>query len=184
MHCYQHNCHGTAPGGLIEGIADYIRLKAGLAPPHWKKGTTKETRGEKWDEGYQRTAWFLEWLEREQGGESGAVSRINEKMRVTKEYKEHEFWEGLFGKTAKDLWKEYEESWAEDEGAEEKNSEQKATPTCAVASSSEEQHRAKRTLEATAGKSTQDSTDTEPELVDLSLEERAEADTHSGGAAS
>lgn len=28
-HVWQWNGNGTAPGGLIEGIADYVRLKAG-----------------------------------------------------------------------------------------------------------------------------------------------------------
>ncbi|KAK4405191.1 hypothetical protein Sango_0525600 [Sesamum angolense] len=27
--------NGQAPGGLIEGIADFVRLKAGYAPIHW-----------------------------------------------------------------------------------------------------------------------------------------------------
>ncbi|PBP21074.1 BSP-domain-containing protein, partial [Diplocarpon rosae] len=37
VHCYQYNAFGTCPGGLIEGIADWVRLNAGLSPPHWKK---------------------------------------------------------------------------------------------------------------------------------------------------
>ncbi|GLJ24743.1 hypothetical protein SUGI_0473000 [Cryptomeria japonica] len=34
-HVWQWNGQGKAPGGLIEGIADYVRLTAGLAPSHW-----------------------------------------------------------------------------------------------------------------------------------------------------
>ncbi|EOY18815.1 Uncharacterized protein TCM_043303 [Theobroma cacao] len=34
-HVEQWNGNGQTLGGLIEGIADYIRLKAGYAPPHW-----------------------------------------------------------------------------------------------------------------------------------------------------
>ena len=45
VHCWQWNGLGTAPGGLIEGIADFVRLKAGLAPLHWRRG------GGKWDAG-------------------------------------------------------------------------------------------------------------------------------------
>ncbi|KAI2475449.1 BSP-domain-containing protein [Pyrenophora tritici-repentis] len=37
VHCWQRDACGTAPGGLIEGVADWVRLKAGLAPPHWKR---------------------------------------------------------------------------------------------------------------------------------------------------
>jgi len=112
VHAYQYNAAGTAPGGLVEGIADFVRLRAGLAPPHWKGA--KEERGEKWDEGYQRTAYFLDWLEREKGG--GTVGRINEALAKKKEYKEEEFWGEVFGKgvTVKSLWGEYNASLDEE----------------------------------------------------------------------
>ena len=45
VHCWQYNGKQTCPGGLIEGIADFVRLRDGLSPPHWEKG------GEHWDEG-------------------------------------------------------------------------------------------------------------------------------------
>lgn len=64
VHAWQHNAKQTCPGGLIEGIADFVRLKAGLSPSHWKRPTKK---GDKWDSGYQITAYFLEWLEKRDG---------------------------------------------------------------------------------------------------------------------
>jgi hypothetical protein len=104
VHCYQNNGKGTAPGGLIEGIADFVRLKAGLAPPHWRG--PKEELGERWDSGYQKTAYFLDWLEVQHG--SGTVGKINETMR-TEKYDEESFWEGIFGKGngIDVLWKDY-----------------------------------------------------------------------------
>lgn len=36
VHIYQNNACNTMPWGLIEGIADFIRIKAGYVPPHWK----------------------------------------------------------------------------------------------------------------------------------------------------
>ena len=36
-HVWQWNGQGNAPGGLIEGMADYVRRTAGLAPSHWVK---------------------------------------------------------------------------------------------------------------------------------------------------
>ncbi|GLJ24732.1 hypothetical protein SUGI_0472830 [Cryptomeria japonica] len=36
-HVWQWNGQGNAPSGLIEGVADYVRLTAGLAPSHWVK---------------------------------------------------------------------------------------------------------------------------------------------------
>src|ERR1700730_12088732 len=104
VHCYQYNGEGAAPGGLIEGIADFVRLKAGLAPPHLKG--PKEELGEKWDSGYQQTAYFLNWLEEQHG--SGTVGKINETMR-TEKYDEDKLWEGIFGKgnSVDVLWKIY-----------------------------------------------------------------------------
>jgi len=57
VHAFQYDGAGSVPGGVIEGIADWVRLRAGLAPPHWKEGT-----GNEWDAGYETTAYFLEYL--------------------------------------------------------------------------------------------------------------------------
>ncbi|KAJ3323658.1 hypothetical protein HDV06_001388 [Boothiomyces sp. JEL0866] len=57
VHALQYNGKGTLPHGLVEGIADYIRLKAKLDPPHWKK-----TKGGSWKDGYSTSAYFLEWI--------------------------------------------------------------------------------------------------------------------------
>lgn len=99
VHCWQWNALGTAPGGLIEGIADFCRLRANLGPPHWKK-----EGGGDWDAGYQHTAYFLDWMESKFGG--GSVMRINEHLRDVK-YKEQQFWKDLFDNSVHDLWDEY-----------------------------------------------------------------------------
>ena len=111
VHVWQHSCERTAPGGLIEGIADYVRLKSGLAPPHWKGA--KNEIGEKWDDGYQKTAYFLDWLENTYG--DGTIARMNQTMGQCK-YEEDSFWTGLFGKehTVKSLWKSYRDSFKEE----------------------------------------------------------------------
>ncbi|KAK8868144.1 peptidase of plants and bacteria-domain-containing protein [Apiospora arundinis] len=100
VHCHQWNGQGAAPGGLIEGIADWVRLQCGLAPPHWEKGH----RAAKWDAGYQHTAYFLEYLEGRFG--EGTVRRLNEKLRVEK-YEEKAFWTGTLGRPVEQLWKDY-----------------------------------------------------------------------------
>lgn len=84
VHCYQYNAFGTCPGGLIEGIADWVRLNAELSPPHWKR----EASG-KWDAGYQHTGYFLEYLENRFG--TGLIRRMNEKLRIER-YEEKRFW--------------------------------------------------------------------------------------------
>ncbi|KAI4216121.1 MAG: hypothetical protein LQ351_001621 [Letrouitia transgressa] len=108
VHCWQWNALGTCPSGLVEGIADFVRLKAGLSPPHWKK-----ERGGEWDAGYQHTAYFLDWIESKCG--EGSVRKINESM-MDKRYIEDEFWRDLFGIGVKELWTEYTKTLPESEG--------------------------------------------------------------------
>lgn len=110
VHCWQHNGQGSAPGGLIEGIADWVRLKAGFAPPHWRRSAD-----EKWDAGYERTAYFLEFLEGKHGDD--VVRRINDALRGCK-YEEGEFWEKCCGHSIEKLWKGYQKSLAKDEDEE------------------------------------------------------------------
>jgi hypothetical protein len=121
VHCYQHttppspkNIPGP-PGGLIEGIADFVRLKAGFVPPHWQRPTSAKDRPSKWDEGYQHTAFFLEWLEDERIGR-GAVGLLNDRLlrlgyvgeaKEDTTQQESSFWKGLFGVEVSELWEEY-----------------------------------------------------------------------------
>jgi hypothetical protein len=102
VHCWQQSAFGTAPQGLIEGVADWVRLKAGYAPPHWKRHIDCE-----WDAGYERTGYFLEWLEEEHGGD--VVRRINEAMRGC-EYDADKVWHGCCGSGVKELWEKYKKS--------------------------------------------------------------------------
>lgn len=86
-----------APGGLTEGIADYVRLTAGYPAAHW----VKPGQGDKWDQGYDVTARFLEYLE---GLKGGFVAELNKKMRGG--YSAAYFVE-LLGKTVDELWSDY-----------------------------------------------------------------------------
>ena len=60
--------------GVVEGIADFVRLKAGYAPPHWKKAG----EGDRWNQGYDVTVKFLDYCE---SLRSGFVAELNWKMR-------------------------------------------------------------------------------------------------------
>lgn len=102
VHCYQYNAFGTCPSGLIEGIADWVRLHAKLDPPHWKKEA-----GDKWDAGYQHTGYFLDWLEGRFG--AGLIRRMNEKLRIVR-YDEKRFWTELCGRPVDQLWGDYQEA--------------------------------------------------------------------------
>jgi hypothetical protein len=137
VHCFQYNGQGTCPGGLIEGIAgayvhfptlsfwgelsglslnphsppasaDWVRLRAGFEPPHWKPG------GSRWDEGYHVTAYFLHWLTERYG--EGTVPEINELMKDAA-YDERIF-KKVTGRKVSKLWKLYKEHLGEDGGSE------------------------------------------------------------------
>jgi hypothetical protein len=99
VHCFQYNGQETCPGGLIEGIADWVRLRCDLSPPHWRR---KEV--DRWDQGYQDTAYFLDYLEGHYG--RNTVQAINEKLRVQK-YVEDKFWMELLGRSVEELWQDY-----------------------------------------------------------------------------
>ncbi|KAL1748938.1 hypothetical protein HDZ31DRAFT_79293 [Schizophyllum fasciatum] len=102
VHCFQYNGKGTAPGGLIEGVADFVRLNAGYAPPHWKRNPTTDG---KWDAGYQATGYFLDWMEQRYG--TGTVREINEAM-LDRQYDSRIFKE-VTGRRVEKLWKIYGE---------------------------------------------------------------------------
>jgi hypothetical protein len=110
VHCWQHSGFGSAPGGLIEGVADWVRLKAGYAPPHWKRHTDCD-----WDAGYERTGYFLEWLEEKHGVD--VVRRINEAMRGC-EYDADKVWLGCCRKGVDELWEEYKKCVGKEDGKE------------------------------------------------------------------
>lgn len=86
-------------------------MKSGLSAPHWKKfPADKHTRGEKWDEGYQKTAWFLEWVEQEIGGR-GCIGELNEMMR-DHEWDDGKLWEKTMnGVTVDECWTAYKGAW-------------------------------------------------------------------------
>lgn len=109
------------PGGLIEGIADFVRLKAGLGADHWTKPKSAADRASSWDAGYQHTAFFLAWLEDVHFGR-GAIGLVNDRLlrvgylerRNGAEDGESQrtpgppgFWKGLFGAEVEELWEEY-----------------------------------------------------------------------------
>ncbi|GAU15047.1 hypothetical protein TSUD_48430 [Trifolium subterraneum] len=96
-HVWQWNGNGQANGGLIEGIADYVRLKANYAPSHW----VKPGQGNKWDQGYDVTARFLDYCN---GVRNGFVAELNKLMRNG--YSD-QFFVQLLGKTPGQLFTDY-----------------------------------------------------------------------------
>lgn len=62
-HVWQCYLGQRAPHWIVEGVADYIRLRVGLAAEHWRKGV-----GGNWEDGYQTTGFFLDWIEESWSG--------------------------------------------------------------------------------------------------------------------
>lgn len=121
VHCFQWNARGTCPGGLIEGIADWVRLRAGLAAKHWR-----QEAGGKWDGGYQHTGYFLQYLEDRFG--RGTVRRMNGCLRG-KEWDEGKvFGECCDGMKVGELWEAYGEELKRREEREGKVEEQESPP--------------------------------------------------------
>ena len=96
-HIWQWNGNGQTPGGLIEGIADFVRLKANYAPSHW----VQAGQGDSWDQGYDVTAKFLDYCN---GLRNGFVAKLNKKMKTGYNA---QYFVDLLGKTVDQLWKDY-----------------------------------------------------------------------------
>ncbi|KAK8648010.1 hypothetical protein V6N13_128774 [Hibiscus sabdariffa] len=100
-HVWQWNGNGQQGDGnlvgLIEGIADFVRLKADYVPDGW----ARPGDGEHWYEGYAVTAWFLDYCE---GLKSGFVAELNGKLRDG--YSPDLFIQ-ILGKTVDQLWTGY-----------------------------------------------------------------------------
>ncbi|XP_031391172.1 uncharacterized protein LOC116203550 [Punica granatum] len=94
---WQWNSNGTAPEGLISGVADYVRLKAGKPAKGWPgRGS-----GWRWDEGHAVTAYFLEYCE---GLRTGFIADLNAKLRGS--YSD-DFFVDLLGNSVYGLWSDY-----------------------------------------------------------------------------
>jgi len=91
-----------APVGLTEGIADYVRLTAGFAPSHW----VKPGSGDKWDQGYDVTAYFLQYCD---SVTSGFVAKMNSKLRDGWNLG---FFNDITGKSVDELWSDYKAKYA------------------------------------------------------------------------
>ena len=101
-HIWQWDGNGQTPVGLIEGIADFVRLKAGYAASHW----VQPGQGDKWDQRSDVTARFLDYCN---GLRNGFVAELNKKM---KDGYSANFFVELLGKTVDQLWSDYKAQYA------------------------------------------------------------------------
>ncbi|KAL1539826.1 hypothetical protein AAHA92_24262 [Salvia divinorum] len=101
-HIFQWSGKGTAPGGLTEGMADYIVLKS----PFYVEGYSTPGQGEKWDEGYGTTSRFLEYCDSLREGFTPELNRMMREVYLP------EYWNQLLGKDVDQVWREYKAKYA------------------------------------------------------------------------
>ncbi|RVW49637.1 hypothetical protein CK203_032042 [Vitis vinifera] len=74
INCTAFEFNFQIPGGLIEGIVDFGRMKAGYAPSHW----VQPGQGDQRDQGYVETTRFLDYRNTLQ---NGFVAELRKEMR-------------------------------------------------------------------------------------------------------
>jgi hypothetical protein len=99
VHAFQYDGNHTAPTGFIEGIADYYRLRMGLAPPHWN-----QTHPDNWDVGYEKTGFFFDFLDKNVA--PNAIKRMNLYLR-DHTWSENDIFQSTCGESAKNLYNVY-----------------------------------------------------------------------------
>lgn len=87
--------------GVIEGIADWIRLTSGFASAGW----SPRARGGNWYDGYTTTAYFLDWIQSTQ--KANFVNELNQKMA---DPWSNDFFLQLVGRSVDELWQDYQNS--------------------------------------------------------------------------
>ncbi|CAN6304737.1 unnamed protein product [Urochloa humidicola] len=88
--------YGANPG-IFQGIADYVRLKAGYAPRNW----VQPGQGGRWDQGFDVTARFLNYCD---SVKPGFVAQLNAKLKYG--YSD-DFFAQITGKPVTQLWQDY-----------------------------------------------------------------------------
>ncbi|KAM5342878.1 hypothetical protein ACJ41O_013844 [Fusarium nematophilum] len=99
VHCVAYSWSSQISAGFIEGIADWVRIRAGLASEFWR-----EDADGGWDDGYHYTAYFLEYVENRfgEGTIRGIIHTINNRPLDASTV-----WTEVTGHSVEDLWQQY-----------------------------------------------------------------------------
>jgi hypothetical protein len=96
---WQNSCNNS---GLIEGIADWVRLVTGFAASHWQLN-----KNGSWDSGYQQTAFFLKWIDDKY---ENFVPRLNILLETVDQCSPEKAFDEILSKSVVTLWSEYVKS--------------------------------------------------------------------------
>ncbi|CAN0927013.1 hypothetical protein LINGRAHAP2_LOCUS35652 [Linum grandiflorum] len=94
---------GQANVGLLDGVANYVRMKADLVA---ESGWVKLGGGDRWDQGGDVTARFLEYCD---GLRKGFVGDLNGRMKASYSVG---YFEELLGKNVEDVWRQYKKKYS------------------------------------------------------------------------
>ncbi|WP_321279276.1 basic secretory protein-like protein [Marinifilum fragile] len=90
---------GTDFFGFLEGIADYVRLKAGYSSYKYRK------IGGHWNDGYKTTAFFIDWLHTK---DPDFVYKMNQTAKTIIPWSWDEATNKIFDQSTQSLWDEYQ----------------------------------------------------------------------------
>ncbi|XP_037479808.1 uncharacterized protein LOC119356915 [Triticum dicoccoides] len=82
---------------IYEGMADFVRLRAGYAATYW----LQPGQGDSWDTGYDVTAWFLDYCDQLR---PGFMAVLNQRLKDG--YSDDDFLQ-IMGKSVQELWRDY-----------------------------------------------------------------------------
>jgi hypothetical protein len=103
VHLWQWGQDYDAHWGVYEGIADFVRLRAGYAPAHW----VLPGQGSRWDKGYDVTARFFDYCD---SLRPGFVAALNAKL---KDGYSDDYFVQILGKNVQELWMEYKAKYGQ-----------------------------------------------------------------------
>ncbi|MGK6352166.1 basic secretory protein-like protein [Parapedobacter sp. DT-150] len=103
MHLVQAYPPRSGPGWLVEGIADYVRHRYGVANPDANWALPELKPEHHYTNSYRITARFLDWVERTK--KKGTVKKLDYALR-NQHYAE-DLWKTLTGNSLDELWSAY-----------------------------------------------------------------------------
>lgn len=105
-HGYQYSpkgagayARGTDYFGFLEGMADYVRLKAGYSSFEFRKS------GGHWNDGYKTSAFFIDWLHTK---DADFGYKLNQTAKTIIPWSWKKATQQILSRSTEDLWNEYQ----------------------------------------------------------------------------
>jgi PKD repeat protein len=92
--------NGTDYFGFLEGMADYVRLKAGYSSFEYRKP------GGNWNDGYKTSAFFIDWLHTK---DADFVYKLNQTALTLIPWSWEKATQEILSQSTQELWNEYQD---------------------------------------------------------------------------